>query len=106
MKDIPNPKIKKRRNTFNLQTKPINKNDSRIKSKQIATKIQWNQKKNPNLKIQILPKRNHLIYIYIYMSLSNPSKTSESREKNLIEPPLSGKKEKERGKKTIQNSVR
>lgn len=82
MKDIPNPKIKKRQNTFNLQTKPINKNDSRIKSKQIATKIQWNQKKNPNLKIQILPKRNHLIYIYTYICLSpSPRKRAKVGKK-------------------------
>lgn len=69
-KDIPNPKIKKRRNTFNLQTKPINKNDSRIKSKQIATKIQWNQKKTQISKSKFFPKEIILyIYIHIYVSL-------------------------------------
>lgn len=74
MKDIPNPKIKnkikKRQNTFNLQTKPINKNDSRIKSKQIATKIQSNQKKKPKSQNpNSSQKKSSYIYIHIYVSL-------------------------------------
>lgn len=99
MKDIPNPKIKKRRNTFNLQTKPINKNDSRIKSKQIATKIQWNQKKNPNLKIQILPKRNHLIYIYTYICLSPTPRKRAKVGKKIWSSHLCPEKKKRRGEK-------